>query len=211
MAERAYIISVIPPTTAQLALADLDGLLTLLWEALEAGAADAHLYFEEHGETVNRTLYPGIVRYRAIQILNSAGVEAAEFELASIANNGIEIAHGPYKLRVLKAEDGDVPRAGTSARKRNFYCQGTLFGADWDSTTTNLVLIWDYSGPVITELTLACPLAAESKSAGVQTAWSRPVPHPVERQGTADEKDEAAEDLPITFRASNAAEADEAG
>lgn len=201
----------IPPTTAQLALADLDGVLALLWEALEAGAADAHRYFEEHGETINRTLYPGIVRYRAIQILTSAGVEATEFELANIANNGIEISHGTYKLRVLKTEDGEVPRAGTSARKRNFYCQGTLFGTDWDSTTTNLVLTWDYSGAVITELTLACPLAAESKSAGVHLAWSAPVPHPAERRGEAAEEDDAPEDLPITFRADGVVEADEAG
>lgn len=202
----------IPPSPVHVALADLDGLLTLLWEALEAGAADAHLYFEGHGEAVNRTLYPGIVRYRALQVLNCAGVEAAEFELGNIANNGIEITYGSYKLRVLKAEDGDVPRAGTSARKRNFYCQGTLFGVQWESAaTTNLVLVWDYSGPAITELTLACPLAAESKPSGVQLAWSTPVPHPAQRETAADDEGESAEDLPITFRADRSAEADEAG
>lgn len=119
---RAYIISVNSTTTAESALCELDPLLRLVWEALEAGASDAHTYFDEHGEAINRTLYPGIVRYRAIQFFNSAGIEVTEFELANIANNGIEIAHGAYKLRVLKAEDGDVPRAGTSARKRNFYC-----------------------------------------------------------------------------------------
>ncbi|MDQ4098454.1 MAG: hypothetical protein M3144_11370, partial [Actinomycetota bacterium] len=116
-----------PPTTAQFALSDLDGLLPLLWEALEAGAADANAYFEEHGEPINRTLYPGIVRYRVLQGLNSAGVEAVEFALANIANNGIEVRYGQYRLRILKAEDGEVPRAGISARKRAFYCQESLF------------------------------------------------------------------------------------
>ena len=173
-----------------------------MWEALEAGTADAHDYFEGHGEDVNRTLYPSIVRYRAIQVLESAGVEAVEFERENIANNGIEIQHGRYRLRVLKAEDGDVPRAGSSSRKRNFYHQGTLFPATDGASVTNLVVLWDYDGQGITELVLACPMAAESKKAGVRVAWTTPIPHPADAAaGSAVVDDEEGdEDLPITYR-----------
>ncbi len=190
------------PSTSKPALADLDRLLPLLWESLEAGAADAHDYFERHGEDVNRTLYPSIVRYRAIQTLESAGVHAVEFERSNIANNGIEIRHKGYSLRVLKAQAGDVPRAGTSARKRNFYHQGALFPTTSEANVTNLVVLWDYDRRGITELVLACPLAAESETTGVKVAWSLPIPHPAETTtvlpGAEDEEEN--EDLPITYR-----------
>ncbi len=187
------------PCTATVALADLDPVLRVLWEALEAGAADAQQYFDHHGERANPTLYPGLVRYRALQYLQAAGLDASAFDLANLANNGIEIRSGAYRLRTLKADDGEVPRAGSSARRRNFYLQGTLFSSAEAEGATNLVVLWDYGPLGITEVTLACPLAPESHTRGVQVAWMAPVPHPAIAAELPEEA-ETDDDLLITFR-----------
>lgn len=187
------------PSIATAALADLDPVLRVLWEALEEGAADAQHYFDGHGEPANRTLYPGLVRYRALQYLQAAGLDASEFDLANLANNGIEIRSGAYRLRTLKADDGEVPRAGSSARRRNFYLQGTLFPSNEAERATNLVVLWDYGPLGITELTLACPLAPESPTHGVQVAWMAPIPHPALGEELPDDAG-TDDDLLITFR-----------
>jgi hypothetical protein len=197
------------PIAPEQALGDLADVLPLVWEALEAGAADASHYFERHGERINATLYPCVVRYRAIQVLEAAGVDASEFARSNIANNGIEILSGRYRLRALKADsDGEVPRAGTSMRKRNFYYQGSLFPTLADADMTNLVVLWDYNQQGITDVSLACPLAPESKMTEVKVAWMVTIPHPAERTPTVPVADEDDEDLPITFRQQTKADED---
>jgi hypothetical protein len=191
------------------ALDDLAEVLPLVWEALEAGAADASHYFDQHGERINATLYPGVVRYRAIQVLEGSGIDANEIARSNIANNGIEISYGRYRLRALKADsDGEVPRAGTSRRKRNFYYQGSLFPTLADADMTNLVVLWDYNEQGITDVSLACPLAPESKMTEVKVAWMVTIPHPAERSSTVPVADEDDEDLPITFRQQTEADED---
>lgn len=197
------------PIAPEQALDDLADVLPLVWEALEAGAADASNYFEHHGEGINATLYPCVVRYRAIQVLEASGVEASEFARSNIANNGIEILSGKYRLRALKADsDGEVPRAGTSMRKRNFYYQGSLFPTLADADMTNLVVLWDYNQQGITDVSLACPLAPESKTTEVKVAWLVTILHPAERTPTLPVANEDDEDLPITFRRQTEADED---
>lgn len=199
----------VSPIAPEQALDDLADVLPLVWEALEAGAADASNYFEQHGEGINATLYPCVVRYRAIQVLEAAGIEANEFVRSKIANNGIEMRYGRYRLRALKADsDGEVPRAGTSKRKRNFYYQGSLFPTLADADMTNLVLLWDYNQQAITDVSLACPLAPESNMTEVKVAWMVTVPHPAERSSTVPLANEDDDDLPITFRQQTEADED---
>lgn len=191
------------------ALDDLAEVLPVVWEALEAGAADAGHYFDQHGERINATLYPCVVRYRAIQVLEASGIEANEIARSNIANNGIEIRYGRYRLRALKADsDGEVPRAGASRRKRNFYYQGSLFPSLADADMTNLVVLWDYNQQGITDVLLACPLAPESKMTEVKVAWMVTIPHPAERSSTVPLANEDDDDLPITFRQQTEADED---
>ena len=169
-----------PPDSDE-ALAALDPIRPILWEALEHGIATARAHFTQG--PVNGSLGSHIARFHAREHLVANGVECEHLAL-----NGIGLKYGGYYIRVLKADDGELPVAGSSVRRQRFYCQlpqqQELFAVEAGDVEiepeVNLVVLWDvvrgsFNG---LSLALACPKAGGTTKASVEAHWYREFQHP---------------------------------
>lgn len=186
----AYIISMNTPIipAAPETLESLNPLLTVVFEALESGTLHAREYFEQQGDQpVEPYLYAHLVRYRAKQHLETHG-HAVQFTTDDIAYSGLQVCFDRYRVRILKADQGDVPAPGISNRRQQFWAQLHLnidqlsMFEDGTPPPVNLLVIWDVDGRHnLAPLTLACPKGGGTHRRSVEVYWHIPIPHPAER------------------------------
>jgi hypothetical protein len=130
-------------------LRELEPIIPVFWKAVEGGDAEARQIFAERGTSIDPWLYPCIVRWRAAGTFDAAGVERT-----NLPSNGLELRYRHINIRVLKADEGDVPQAGRSARRQEFFHQVplTLF-PETEVEQVNLIVVWDTGpGGVVLEL-----------------------------------------------------------
>ncbi|MCL5883908.1 MAG: hypothetical protein M1377_00890 [Deltaproteobacteria bacterium] len=194
----------------QVVLGDLSQLIPTLYDAIEAATAYARDFFEKREESVDTFFTPGLVRYITKQCLKAAGQTAEEedvFDVGVMANNGLLLTYGTYRIRILKADGGDLPVAGPSKARQAFYHQlslGLPGEEQWEKV--NLVVLWDVDREYLfKELLLACPKGGGTSKSSIEKHWICPIPHPIaDVSATPIRTPDTAEivtpaDLPITF------------
>jgi hypothetical protein len=198
-------------------IGDLESFMTLLYQALEAGAVICRRYYDElcGGESPEAYLREMVVRGQAKRYLKENGLHVKSikergFSLASEPLLSLLVHHRGYAIRVLKAKHGIAPGCGKSKRRRDFYNQVSVAYVGDDGkpahSNTNLLVFWDFSPKFgIASVWLACPEVAGSRSQDVVLAWQELMPSPVvkaaqpqmgkaeslEREARADEEIEA--------------------
>jgi hypothetical protein len=191
-------------------LEDLRRELALLRESIEAGTQTAREFFEERGWEVDRVLAPHIVRSVVKRVLEATGHRVEEMESESLANNGLLYHCGRYSVRILKAQDGDLPAPGPSERRQDFFnqrpSQQRILGwaaasGEEEPRIVHLVVCWDVDHEYeLAELYLALPRAGSATKTSVEPEWIVPLDlvglsgNPAVEGSEPQEEDE---DLPI--------------
>lgn len=180
-------------------LQELESLMRLLYESLDAGTAVCRRFYDEFcdGDTPEAHLREMIVRGQAKRYLAKNGLRVTEvkelsFRLAAEPLISLLIHYRGFALRVLKAKKGIPPGCGMSKRRRAFYNQVSVryLGDDLKpaGSKTNLLVLWDFSPSFgIASVWLACPQIAGARSQDVVLAWQEPIPNPVV-QGAVSQK-----------------------
>ena len=170
---------------------ELETLMRLLYESLDAGTAVCRRYYDEFcdGDIPEAHLREMIVRGQAKRYLAKNGLRVTEikelsFRLAAEPLISLLIHYKGFALRVLKAKKGIPPGCGVSQRRRAFYNQVPVryLGDDGKpaESRTNLVVLWDFNPAFgISSVWLACPEVAGARSQDVVLAWQEPIPNPV--------------------------------
>jgi hypothetical protein len=188
------------PEEAVFLLRELMPIWPSIVRALEAGTIASREYFDTLQRPVDPFLFPNIVRYHAAEYLREVALaEGVDYEFETLPNNGLKVCFGPYRLRILKADHGDLPVPGHSRSKQFFYQQRfeqqLLFG----EAMMNLVVLWDVDGRGnLTRLDLVRPVAGEETRSSVLYDLRVPIPHPAEREEPA--AHEVEPDLPVVRR-----------
>lgn len=196
-----YFITVLLPIEQDpdLTVARLAPLAPVLYKALEVGTIEAHGYFADRKQRVDSYLFPCLVRYHAKMILDDAGHRTQEFEFdrRNLANNGLELWFGDYRVRILKARNGLLPSPGTSRTKQQFYHQLPLM--DQSIESMNLLVLWDHTPTGLAQLTVCRPARPFRYDETPEYLWIRPLRNPAFKSPAA-ETHVADEDLDIRLK-----------
>lgn len=178
---------------------EVESLLRLLYESLDAGATVCRKYYEENcdGASPEAHLREMLVRDQAKRYLVKNG-----FQVVTIREPKLRLAAEPlislllhykgFAFRVLKAKQGVPPGCGLSKRRKAFYSQVSVpyIGDDGKpaGSKTNLLVLWDFSPSFgIGRVWLACPEVAGARSQDVVLAWQELIPSPVVQRVKAQE------------------------
>lgn len=170
---------------------EVESLLRLLYESLDAGATVCRKYYEENcdGASPEAHLREMLVRDQAKRYLVKNG-----FQVVTIREPKLRLAAEPlislllhykgFAFRVLKAKQGVPPGCGLSRRRKAFYSQVSVpyIGDDGKpaGSKTNLLVLWDFSPSFgIGRVWLACPEVAGARFQDVVLAWQELIPSPV--------------------------------
>jgi hypothetical protein len=200
--QKLSLISIEPeplPSFSQV-MKEIESLMRLLYESLDAGATVCRRYYDEHcdGENPEAHLREMIVRDQAKRYLAKNGLRVTELKerrlrLATEPLISLLLHYRGFALRVLKAKKGTPPGCGMSKRRKKFYSQVSVryLGDDGRSagSKTNLLALWDFGpGFGIGNVWLACPEVAGARSQDVVLAWQELIPNPVVQRGASPEQ-----------------------
>jgi hypothetical protein len=185
---------------------EVESLMRLLYESLDAGATVCRKYYDENcdGESPEAHLREMIVRDQAKRYLAKSGLQVTELKerrlrLATEPLISLLLHYKGFALRVLKAKRGIVPGCGLSRRRKEFYSQVSVRYVGDDGkpagSKTNLLVLWDFAPSFgIGRVWLACPEVAGARSQDVVLAWQELIPNPVVKAtGTRENALEAAQ------------------
>lgn len=169
---------------------EIKSVFPIIHTALEQGTLQAREFFEREDTTkqIDRYLAPNLVRWWAKKYLQKAGYQISEdqtdYSFQPLANNGLSMKVGRYRLRILKSDDGDAPVPGDSVSRQNFYQQISIVlttedGIEIQDEVTNLLVLWDTDFMYnLNGLSLAYPKCGGNTKASVQLHWHVPIMHP---------------------------------
>lgn len=185
-------------------------ILPSLYHALESGCSRAREFFDNEHCGRDPFLFPDLVRFFGKRILQDQGVNAEErdFEMHNLANNGLSIIFADHHIRILKADNGSVPLAGSGA-KRDFYNQQMSLFADSSGslkpTKLNVVVLWEIDPNAnLSGLFLACTRQCGETKDSLEIEWLESLPHPAEIAGaTVQTVETSVDDLAITLKQEN--------
>ena len=106
-----------------------------------------------------------------------SGLVGYGFDCRDIPNTGIFFTYGRYPIRILKADEGELPVPGHSRKRQDFYGQARsleLFPRRTQQQTDgpNLVYLWDVNADYFVDsLKLICPKAGGGTRGSVETHW----------------------------------------
>jgi hypothetical protein len=162
---------------ADRALAELRETLADLQEALELGDGYGRGYFREDGSwPYDVTAYNTLLRYHTKRFLRSRSRDVRDdddYEVQDVANLGIHVHHGRYRIRVRKSADLRVPVPGDSESAQKFYRQEVLVPDVRDFM--NVLVVWRV-GAAGVELRLAKPKGGDLTRESVDVEWEVSVP-----------------------------------
>jgi hypothetical protein len=167
------------PTDDEIMLDKLRPLLSILYTHIEGGIAKARSFFETEEEPPDPWLLSHIVRWYVCKRLDSLKDPNLSYERSPLAMSGIGITYDDRYVKVFKASDGELPAAGRSHPRQEFY-KGKLFEQDEWGLPTYLAVIWDVNGSYhLLDIQLVCPDDGPAWESG-QQKWAKTIPHPVE-------------------------------
>lgn len=164
-------------TEVQTFLEDHWRLLSALYSAIEDGISESQTFFERRAKPRDPWLEAHIVRRRICWNLQELADTDLEFEQIDLPMSGVEVRYKNNTIiKVLKADDGEMPAAGQSARRRDFYNRN-LFGSDLEVfNLPSWALLWDREG----EVKLVFPKDAEQPWKTGSERMSITLPHPAQ-------------------------------
>jgi hypothetical protein len=165
----------------QVALRLLSDYTPTIYRIFEAAIHESRAYFEEHGEEIDRYLFPNLVRYHALRLFGRDENKNGDYSIIRLSNNGIKIAHRACLIRIWKADEGELPAAGDSETKLDYYYQPYLPNFfEETGVPPKLAIIWDLDfGFNLNKLILACPKGSENPYQPGEAHWYVEIPHPV--------------------------------
>jgi hypothetical protein len=171
------------PTDDEIMLDKLNPLLSILYKYIEEGIAKAGSFFEGEDESPDPWLFSHIVRWHICRQFDALKDPHLSYERSPQAMSGIDITYEDCDLKVFKASDGELPAAGRSRPRQEFY-KGNLFDDDTLGLPTHLAVIWDVNGHYqLLDIQLVCPEDGPAWESG-QQKWARTIPHPAEAAPT---------------------------
>jgi hypothetical protein len=167
------------PTDDEIMLDKLSPLLSILYKYIEGGISKARLFFEAEDELPDPWLFSHIVRWHICKRLDNLKDPNLSYERSPLAMSGIDISYNDRYVKVFKADDGELPAAGRSHPRQEFY-KGNLFAQDEWGLPTYLAVIWDVNSHYhLLDIQLVCPDDGPAWESG-QQKWARTIPHPGE-------------------------------
>ncbi len=184
MAKHGHIMIRVPPPAE--VFEDLRDFLVTASDALEAALRYTDDFFGQVGHPFDPYLFPSLVRYRVktrLDVVDELGED--DVESFGLSNIGILVLAKKYAVRILKADEGRLPAAGTSQQKQQFYRQQLslpvgLKNASAEAIELNLVLLWHKAVDGSLRLTLACPKWAATSRESVLAHWYLMIDSPVD-------------------------------
>jgi hypothetical protein len=188
------------PLQSAAVLADISQIVPYIYESLERAIMDSTGFFPQ-GEPVDPFLFPNLVRYYAHRYLADAPKEIDGFVIERLSNNGLFLVFGGYHIRVWKADEGQLPAAGNSERRLEFFEQPELFPG---MRLLKLAIIWDTTNRgTLKNLMLVCPKGDGNPSTETgQAHWQIEIPHPAMSVAVTPTADSSVEDLELELPSS---------
>lgn len=202
-------------------LAQLQPIVPPVYSAIEGALQKTREFFESDRVDVDRSLAPNLVRYYAKRFLIAEGLQTeyeqadvADYELRHLPNNGLCLQYDRHEIRILKADDGELPAPGQSMSRQKFWnWNGQLsfnFTYDNDLPTgtvekpanLHLIILWDVD-PFkykLERLLLGCPISGNETTASAY--FLEEIPHPIEAIDMVETGSEVAvaEDLDLDLK-----------
>ena len=148
-----------------------------LYSSIEEGIQKGHRYFEQEERPACPWLFAHIVRFHVCRRLEELQDSDIQFRAMSLPMSGVEIEFMGLTIKVLKADRGEIPAAGRSRRRQDFYNGNNLFGSDFDVfRLENWAVVWDLDGVI----QLICPSDAEAPHRPGCQRMAIALPHPAE-------------------------------
>jgi|ERR1044071_1894908 hypothetical protein len=183
------------PLQSTAVLSDINPIVPYVYGALERAIADSTAFFPQ-GDSVDPFLFPNLVRYYAHRYLKGAPEEIDGFLIERLSNNGIFFVFGAYRIRVWKADEGQLPAPGNSDRRLEFFEQPELFPG---MRLMKLAIIWDTTNKgTLRNLMLVCPKGDGNPSTEIgQVHWQIEIPHPATNIKAAEAAQVVGDDLEL--------------
>jgi hypothetical protein len=159
---------------ASKALTRLDKLIPRIYEFTERGIAVAKVQLE--GKPHDVYLFSHIVRYEICQSIDALsdnfGIHRTPLPLS-----GIELFYEGFKIKVWKADGGEMPLAGASPHRQDFLSQKQVEMFEESDVPVRLAILWGCENG-LTQLYLACPKKFDSPWENGACHFNVLIPHP---------------------------------
>lgn len=202
-------------------LARLQPIVPQLYSAIEGALQKSREFFEADNVDLDRSLAPNLVRHYVKRFLLAEGLPAeyepadvVDLELQPLPNNGLCLTYEGHEIRILKADDGEIPAPGPSKSRQKFWnWNGQLslnfsYGEDVPSTNEaeaedlHLIVLWNVEPFTykLKSLLLGCPTSGDLTNASAY--FLEEIPHPIEAIELAFNSKEASvvEDLDLDLK-----------
>jgi len=187
-------------------------LIIMVNQYLEGAIPRAKEFFETQGKSIDRYLFPHLVRFYVKIQLETAGFSIqmdeeeepeASYEFERLVNNGLSGSYNGFRFRILKADKGELPIPFSGAKKRYYNQQLALLldlPPDSELVRPNLIILWEVNTKYdFHQLRLACPKSGDKTRDSVEAYFNEPVPHAAELL-KAQESRLAEEDLDLDIK-----------
>src|SRR5882672_10327221 len=119
-------------STAQRILKKLEHVPPTLYDVLDKATTQAREFFDEKRQSIHSALFPSLVRYSALRLLQDPKYKSIGYRLVELSNVGLFVIYQKggctYGMRLRKAdEDGDLPIDNLSETLKHFYTQDDPF------------------------------------------------------------------------------------
>lgn len=184
------------PLRSTAVLEELNPIVTPVYNALERAIEESNSYFSEQEHVIDPFLFPNLVRYNALQHLEDAQKEVDGLHIEKLSNNGIFMRFMGYRIRVWKADEGELPAPGNGDGRLKFFEQPDLFPG---MRFMNLAIIWDATSKgTLKNLMLVCPKGDGNPSNVTgQAHWQIEIPHPATQVAAAEVFETTVDDLQL--------------
>jgi hypothetical protein len=192
---------------AQLTLARLGHVAPTIQKVLDKAITLARAFFEQRDLEVNSNLFPDLVRYEAMLLLDSAEYKAIGYEFVTLSRNGLLVIYQyqgcTYRIRIRKAdEEGELPLNNLSRTLRDYCKQRDPYPRLAEMALDEmeryespelikLFVVWDVDNNyVLTETYLCCP-----KGITGEMYFADEIPHAATTIVVESDFDDEAEEL----------------
>ena len=169
-------------------------LLIMVNQSLEDAIPSAKEFFETQGKSIDRYLFPNLVRFYVKSHLETAGLSIqmdeeeeepeASYQFERLVNNGLSGTYNGFCFRILKADKGELPIPFSGAKKRYYNQQLPLLldmPPDSEVVRPNLVILWEVNMKYdFYQLRLACPKSGDKTRDSVEAYFNEPIQHAAE-------------------------------
>lgn len=167
---------------------DLEELIFAVHSAFEDTPRLAKQFFEDQKRKVDPFLINDLIRYYIKRHLVSLQFDVTEnYDVDDLPNNGLSVTYSGHRVRILKAERGDLP-VPHSDTKIDFYNQqlslDSLVDDDGNlrqpALRPNVLILWELTNNYdFNQLYLACPKTGGKKRKSVTAYFNEAIEHPV--------------------------------